>query len=95
MGEVLFLDADSSLTYSFVIRKDGSYVVGNESDAFKNYFDRLYGIFDDQSEEVASYIEQMTAAMSEKQKIILLFSKAAVHVTICTAPLSLTVNGIW
>mgnify|MGYP007025274458 CR=1 FL=1 len=26
MGEVLFLDSDSSLAYSFVIRKDGSYV---------------------------------------------------------------------
>ena len=29
MGEVLFLDSDKALSYSFVIRKDGSYVVGN------------------------------------------------------------------
>ena len=26
MGEVLFLDSDQSLSYSFVIRKDGSYL---------------------------------------------------------------------
>ncbi len=86
MGEVLFLDADSSLTYSFVIRKDGSYVVGNESDAFKNYFDRLYGIFDDQSEEVASYIEQMTAAMSEnKDYSVILKSGGSRYHLHCTA----------
>ena len=86
MGEVLFLDADSSLTYSFVIRKDGSYVVGNESDAFKNYFDRLYGIFDDQSEEVASYIEQMTAAMSEnKDYSVILKSGGLRYHLYCTA----------
>lgn len=63
MGEVLFLDEDSSLMYSFVIRKDGSYVVGNEGDVHDNYFDRLSSIFDGQSEEAASYIGQLTAAI--------------------------------
>ena len=50
MGEVLFLDSDDSLMYSFVIRKDGSYVVGNEGDVHNNYFDRLSSIFDGQNE---------------------------------------------
>ena len=63
MGEVLFLDSDSSLIYSFVIRKDGSYVAGNEGDVHKNYFDRLSSIFEAQSPEVTSYIEQLAAAM--------------------------------
>ena len=36
MGQVLFLDSDSSLSYSFVIRKDGSYVGGNEDDVHEN-----------------------------------------------------------
>ncbi len=61
MGEVLFLDSDSSLMYSFVIRKDGSYVVGNEGDVHKNYFDRLSSIFEGQDAD--SYISQLTAAM--------------------------------
>ena len=63
MGEVLFLDSDSSLSYSFVIRKDGSYVVGNEDDVHENYFDRLYSISDGRTGETAAYIEQLTAAM--------------------------------
>ena len=64
MGEVLFLDSDDSLSYSFVIRKDGSYVVGNEGGAHETYFDRLYNAFGGQTEEAASCIEQMTAAMN-------------------------------
>ncbi len=67
MGKVLFLDSDKSLSYSFVIRKDGSYVVGNEDDVHKNYFDRLSSIIDDQAEEAAVYIEQLTAAMNAGQ----------------------------
>ena len=64
MGRVLFLDSNKSLSYSFVIRKDGSYVVGNEDDVHKNYFDRLSSIFDGQAEEAAVYIEQLTTAMN-------------------------------
>ncbi len=64
MGEVLFLDSDQSLSYSFVIRKDGSYVVGNEGDAHKNYFDRLTNIFAGQDMEADACIEQLQAAMN-------------------------------
>ncbi len=65
MSQVLFLDSDNSLSYSFVIREDGSYVVGNEDDVYTNYFDRLSSIYDDQKDEAASYVEQLTAAMSK------------------------------
>ncbi len=64
MDEVLFLDSDKSLSYSFVVRKDGSYVVGNEGDTHENYFDRLYNIFDGQDTEADACIEQMKAAMN-------------------------------
>lgn len=64
MGEVLFLDSDKSLSYSFVVRDDGSYVVGNEGDTHENYFERLYNIFHEQDNvEAAAYIQQMKAAM--------------------------------
>ena len=64
MGEVLFLDSDQSLSYSFVIRQDGSYVVGNEGDAHENYFDRLTNIFAGQDMEADSCIEQLQDAMN-------------------------------
>ena len=67
MGEVLFLDSDDSLSHSFVIRKDGSYVVGNENDAHENYFDRLYSILDGQDQEAAFYTEQLRTAMNANQ----------------------------
>ena len=63
MGEVLFLDSDHSLMYSFVIRKDGSYVVGNEGDVYHNYFDRLNSILGSQDQEAADAIAQMSSAM--------------------------------
>ena len=64
MGEVLFLESDSSLAYSYVIRKDGSYVIRDQGGSNENYFDRLYRIFDGQKEESDYYIGQMTAAMN-------------------------------
>ena len=67
MGEVLFLDSDKSLSYSFVIQKDGSYVVGYENDAHENYFDRLTSIFDGQAQEAATYIDRLTEAMNAGQ----------------------------
>lgn len=67
MGQVLFLDSDNSLSYSFVIRKDGSYVIGSKKDDHETYFDRLTSIFDGQAEELAVYIEQLTTAMNAGQ----------------------------
>lgn len=86
MGEVLFLDSDNSLSYSFVIRKDGSYVVGNEKDNHETYFDRLTGIFDGQAEEAATYIEQLTTAMNagEDYSVILKNGESRRHLY-CTS----------
>ena len=64
MGEVLFLDSDKSLSYSFVIRTDGSYVVGNKGSSQENYFDRLISIFEGQDVEAELCTEQMKAAMN-------------------------------
>lgn len=86
MGEVLFLDSDSSLSYSFVIRKDGSYVVGNEDDVHENYFDRLYSVFDDGYGEAAAHIERLAAAMNtgEDYSLILKNGESRRHLY-CTA----------
>ncbi|MCI8454528.1 MAG: response regulator [Lachnospiraceae bacterium] len=81
MGEVLFLDTDNPLLYSYVIRKDGSYVIRDQGGINENYFDRLYRIFDGQNEEADSYIRQMTAAMhaEEDYSIILKSGESRRH----------------
>ena len=63
MGEVLFLDSDQSLSNSFVIRKDGSYVVGNQGDTHENYFDRLASLFDGQDLDGDDCVEKLETAM--------------------------------
>ncbi len=86
MGEVLFLDSDSSLSYSFVIRKDGSYVVRDGGGISETYFDRLSSILDGQDGEAASYIEQMTAAMNaDEDYSVILNSGGARRHLYCTS----------
>ena len=64
IAETLALDDDDSLIYSFVIRKDGSFVI-RSIDAFRdNYFERIraiYGELDGKGPE--EYIEEVKAAM--------------------------------
>jgi signal transduction histidine kinase/CheY-like chemotaxis protein len=88
MGEVLFLDSDQSLSYSFVIRKDGSYVVGTEYDAHENYFDRLTSIFEGQDQEGAFYIEQLMEAMrtNEDYSVILTSGESRRHLYCTSLP---------
>ena len=64
MGEVLFLDSDSSLVYSYVIRNDGSFVVRDEESADIDYFDIFYRIFEGQGQKTDYYVNQMTSAMN-------------------------------
>ena len=88
MGEVLFLDTDNPLLYSYVIRKDGSYVIRDQGGVNENYFDRLYRIFDGQSEEAEFYIGQMTAAMNaaEDYSVILESGESRRHLYCTNLP---------
>ena len=63
MSEVLFLDSDSSLAYSFVIRRDGTFVARSDDAVHSTYFDRLYSIFEGQKEAADFYIRQLTESM--------------------------------
>ena len=88
MGQVLFLESDTSLVYSYVIRKDGSYVVRDQGGKGENYFDRLYKIFDGQNEEADTYIKQMTAAMdaNEDYSVILKSGQSRRHLYCTNLP---------
>ncbi len=88
MGEVLFLDSGSTLIDSFVIRKDGSYVVRNGGDIHENYFERLNHIFGGNNEEAAFYIGQLTDAMNanEDYSAILKNGKSRRHLYCISLP---------
>lgn len=88
MGEVLFLDTDNPLIYSYVIRKDGSYVVRDHGGKNENYFDSLYRIFDGQNKEADYYIGQLTAAMNadEDYSVILKTSESRCHLYCTSLP---------
>lgn len=77
MGEVLFLDSSNSLAHSYVIRKDGSYVVRDQGSKNENYFDRFYSIFDSQNKEADYYIGQLTAAMESKEDYAVILKSGA------------------
>lgn len=88
MSQVLFLDSDNPLIYSYVIRKDGSYVIRDQGGINENYFDRLYRIFEGQNEEADYYIGQLTDAMNanEKYSVILKNSESRRHLYCTSLP---------
>ncbi len=81
MGEVLFLDSDSSLVYSYVIRNDGSFVVRDEESADIGYFDIFYRIFEGQGQKTDYYVNQMTSAMNagEDYSVMLQIGESRCH----------------
>jgi len=64
LSDILYLEDEESLVYSFVIRKDGTFVVRNSAAVRDNYFDRVRAVYeatDDQTPE--DYIAELEAAM--------------------------------
>jgi len=74
LSETLSLDLDTEQFYSFIIRKDGSFVV-RTSDAFKeNYFDRVRTLYDNvEGMEKEEYISQLQQAMENNQNYSVIF----------------------
>jgi len=64
LSEILYLEDNNTLVYSFVIRKDGTFVVRNSAAVRDNYFDRVRAVYketDGQTPE--NYIAELEAAM--------------------------------
>ncbi|HBA49725.1 MAG TPA: hybrid sensor histidine kinase/response regulator [Lachnospiraceae bacterium] len=64
MKSVLFLDEDEALVDSYIIRKDGSYVLRSNEMIHKSYFESVYELFGNQEKAVAEeYVNELQAAM--------------------------------
>ena len=68
ISDTLALDEDSNHVYSFIIRKDGSFVI-RTSDAFrKSYFDRVRNQYDSiNGTKPEDYIAELSAAMDREE----------------------------
>lgn len=64
IDDSLYLEDEDALIYSFIIRKDGSFVVRNSDAVRSNYFDRVRAIYDDlDGQTPEEYITELEAAM--------------------------------
>lgn len=64
LSNILSLEDEESLVYSFVIRKDGTFVVRNSAAVRDNYFDRVRAVYEKTNGQVPEeYIAELEAAM--------------------------------
>ena len=66
--ETLSLEVDASMVYSFIIRKDGTFVI-RTSDAYRDsYFDRVRNLYDSAGNRTPEeYIRALSAAMEAEE----------------------------
>lgn len=66
INEVLSLDIDNTLTYSHIIRRDGSFIVKNIDLDLNNYFERIRATFAEHGDDGANeFIDELRDAMEE------------------------------
>ena len=89
----LVLDAESSMVYTHIVRKDGGFVV-RSGEAFRdNYFDRLLETISSDSEKSPEeYVDEIQTAMEENGEYSALVISDDTHRHIYCAPLS---NSDW
>ncbi len=64
LSDTLSLEEENSLVYSFVIRKDGAFVVRNSAAVRDNYFDRVRAVYEETNGQTPEdYITEFGAAM--------------------------------
>jgi len=75
ISEMLSLDEEESLMYSFVVRQDGSFVVRSAGAFRTNYFDRVRALYTEVngSKNLEAYIAQLQEAMQTKTSYSAIF----------------------
>lgn len=86
MSKVLFLSTDSSLVSSYIIRKNGNFVLHNRDELDEDHVGGFAFIFDDQTDNIEQYINELTVAMEndEDYSAILKGANARRHIY-CTS----------
>lgn len=88
MSQVLFIDTATPLIHSYVIRKDGSYVIGDYSDGSETYFNRIHDAFSLYNQDSEQYVNELKTAMSanEAYSAILEYGKERCHLYCVSLP---------
>lgn len=68
ISTMLGTDEENALIYSYIIRRDGSFIVGDISDEYPDYFSSLYQRYQtDDREEIDAFIQALSTAMNNKE----------------------------
>ncbi len=74
ISETLSLDEEEALIYSFIMRKDGSFIVRTSDVTRQSYFDRARALYDEvEGMEVEEFITQLQQAMEKKEDYSAMF----------------------
>lgn len=65
--ETLCLEINSSHVYSFIIRKDGSFVIKTSDVTLNNYFDRVQKRYKGDDISVEQYVQQLKSSMEREE----------------------------
>ena len=87
VSTLLFPETEAPMVLSYIIRKDGSYVLRSNDHDDTTYFDQLYALFADQdAEDIQRHIQELTDAMSrDEDYTTLIESDSARRNLYCTA----------
>ena len=91
MSSILFLDENDTLVDSFIIRKDGSYVIRRERLPKESFFDSFREAYDGKDgKDVEEYVEEMEASMeaSQEYSAILTMNGSRSHLYCMSLPYS-------
>lgn len=74
ISDTLSLDDEDALVYSFVMRKDGSFVVRSADAHRSNYFERVRALYEEvEGKEIEEYIAELQEAMENKTDYSVMF----------------------
>lgn len=75
ISETLSLDDEDSLMYSFVIRRDGSFVIRSKGAYRNNYFERAKALYDEVNgkQNIEQFISELQTAMNDKKDYSAMF----------------------
>lgn len=91
INQILSLDGNDSLTYSHIIRRDGSYVIRSSDEYGDNYFTRIEEVFSElDGKNPEQYIDELKKTMEngEDYSTVLLIGKERRHMYCTPLPYS-------